>query len=286
MTIKSLASISFLLVLAISCTNNEAQLEKQKLQNDSILQAQEDSLMNAFTIELQGIASVVNEVGTRNGLFDLDTSEGEGLTKDAIIRKVQGLDQLLAENQKRLDQVSKNIRSNKVKNKELESMIQAMQESIAVRETEIKDLMKLLSDKDLQIEEIRTRVDSMRKDNIMLADEMVQMDQEMHSVYYVVGEGKELKEKGLVTKEGGILGVGGTKKLDVSKMDNSLFTSSDQRDLESIALYSEKAKLITNHPEGSYEFLLDEDQNVTSMKIIDRKKFWMAGDYLVIEVSN
>jgi hypothetical protein len=286
MTIKSLASISLLLVLAISCTNNEAQLEKQKLQNDSILQAQEDSLMNAFTIELQGIASVVNEVGTRNGLFDLDTSEGEGLTKDAIIRKVQGLDQLLAENQKRLDQVSKNIRSNKVKNKELESMIQAMQESIAVRETEIKDLMKLLSDKDLQIEEIRTRVDSMRKDNIMLADEMVQMDQEMHSVYYVVGEGKELKEKGLVTKEGGILGVGGTKKLDVSKMDNSLFTSSDQRDLESIALYSEKAKLITNHPEGSYEFLLDEDQNVTSMKIIDRKKFWMAGDYLVIEVSN
>lgn len=286
MSIKSLAVISVLFFLAISCTNNEAQLEKQKLQNDSILQAQEDSLMNAFTLELQGIASVVNEVGTRNGLFDLDTSEGAGLSKDAIIKKVQGLDQLLAENQKKLDQISKNIRSNKVKNKELESMIKAMQESIAVRETEIKDLMKLLSDKDLQIEEIKTRVDSMRKDNIMLADEMVQMDQEMHSVYYVVGESKELKEKGLVTKEGGILGVGGTKKLDVSKMDNSLFTSSDQRDLESIPLYSEKARLITNHPEGSYEFLLDEDQKVTSLKITDRKKFWMAGDYLVIEVSN
>lgn len=286
MTSKFLATTIALFVLVVSCTNNEEQIKQQKLQNDSILQAQEDSLMNAFTLELEGIASVVNEVGTRNGLFDLDTSEGGGISKDAIIKKVQGLDQLLAENQKKLDQVSKNIRSNNVKNKELESMIQAMQESIAVRETEIKDLMKLLSDKDLQIEEIRTRVDSMRKDNIMLADEMVQMDQEMHTVFYVVGESKELKEKGVVTKEGGILGLGGSKKLDVSKMDNTLFTSSDQRDLESIPLYSEKAKLITNHPEGSYEFLMDEDENVTSLKIIDRKKFWMAGDYLVVEVSN
>jgi len=108
----------------------------------------------------------------------------------------------------------------------------------------------------------------------------------MHTVHYIIGEQKELKDKGVITKEGGILGIGASKKLDVSKLEPSLFTDGDQRELLSIPLYSKKAKLITNHPEASYEFIMDSKGQVESLKVIDRKAFWSVTEYLVVEVDN
>lgn len=288
MIMKTKFFIPFLAICVglVSCGNPEEEAAKEKQLQDSLLQVQEDSLMQVFKLELEDIASVVNEVGTRNGLFDLDSMEGSTLSKDDIIRKVQGLDQVLNANQKKLDDIYSKMKSNKVKNNELEKMIQAMQASIASRETEISDLMKMLQDKDLEIQDIKVRVDSMRKDNIMLTEEMLQMDEKMHEVHYVVGELKELKEKGIVTKEGGILGVGGTKKMDLSQLDDAKFTHIDERELTNISLFSKKAKLITNHPQGSYEFKTNANDEVVSLVIKDRKKFWTASDYLVIEVSN
>lgn len=276
---------SFSLIL-FSCGNNQEEIARQKEIQDSLLQVQQDSLLQVFKLELNEIAAVVNEVGARNGIFDLDSSEGMEVNKEDIIQKVQGLDELLSKNQKRLDDISKKMKSNKVKNNDLEKMIQAMQASIAQRETEIKDLMQMLADKDLEIQEIKTKVDSMRKDNLMLTEEMIQMDEEMHKVFFIVGEAKELKEKGVVAKEGGLLGVGGAKKMDVTNLDQGQFTAVDQRELSMIPLYSKKAKLITSHPAGSFEFKTDEQGNISALIIKDKTRFWAAGDYLVVEVAN
>jgi len=165
-------------------------------------------------------------------------------------------------------------------------MLQSMQARIAERESQIEKLMAMINDKDVVITEIKATLDSMRSDNINLTEEVISMDEEMHTVHYIIGEQKELKEKGVITKEGGILGLGASKKLDVSKLDPTLFTEADNRELLSIPLYSKKAKLITNHPESSYEFIMDSDGNVKSLKVNDRKAFWSVTDYLVVEVDN
>ena len=49
-------------------------------------------------------------------------------------------------------------------------------------------------------------------------------------------------------------------------------------------MFAAKAKLKSNHPEGSYEFVKDEDGNLT-LNITDPKTFWSLGKYLVIEVG-
>ena len=54
--------------------------------------------------------------------------------------------------------------------------------------------------------------------------------------------------------------------------------------MKEIPLFASKAKLKSNHPEGSYEFVEDEDRNLT-LKINDEKAFWSLGKYLVIEVG-
>jgi len=283
--ISFIAIISILSVAMVSCNQEQEKAESQQKQ-DSLLQAQQDSLLDVFKGELELIQQTVKQVNSNNGIFTLDTSENAVLSKESIINQVENLDKLLETNQKQLSDLYQRMRDSKVKNDELEKMLSTMQETLASRETQINELMTMLANKDIKIDQILNRVDSMRISNIELTEEVIKMDEEMHIVHYVVGEAKELKENGIITKEGGLLGLGASKKLDVSQLDISQFTESDQRDLVSIPLYSKKAKLITNHPESSYTFVLDSDGKVESLSIVNRKSFWAATDFLVIEVDN
>ncbi len=284
--ISSFTLMTLLMIVVLAgCGNSEAEKARQKAQQDSLLQVQQDSLLDVFRGELEDISKTIEDVGVRNGLLTVDSSEGQVLSKESILAKVSVIDDLLKKNQSELKQVYDRMRKSKVKNDELEKLVQSMQSRMAEREKEIDDLMKLLVDKDLMIEDIKARMDTMRRNNISLTEDMIAMDEEMHLVYYIIGEQKELKEKGVVTKEGGILGIGGSKRLDVGKLDTSLFTEVDQRELKVIPLYAKKAKLITNHPEGSYSFEEDANGGVESLVIKDRKQFWKASDYLVVEVE-
>lgn len=276
---------SLLCVALMSC-NNQEQEAQQKAQQDSILQAQQDSLLDMFKTELDAISNSIEEVNLRNGIIEFDTTEGKVLSKESIIAKVENLDSYLAENQSKLDDLYKKMRSSNLKNKELEKLVKSMQGRIAERESQIDELMKMLGDRDMQIAEIKEVVDSMRVDQIELTEDLINMDEEMHIVYYTVGEKKELLEQGIISKEGGLLGIGASKKLDVSNLNQSAFKSTDQRDLVTVPLYSKKAELITNHPSGSFEFTENEKGEVEELRIVDRKRFWSATSYLVVEVSN
>jgi len=281
--------LSFLVLASIviaSCGNPEAERAAQKALSDSLLQVQQDSLLDVFRGELQDISQRISQVSVRNGLLAIDSSEGDVLSKEMILKRVESLDGLLANNKAELNQLYERMRKSNVKNKQMEEMLQSMQARIAERESQIEKLMAMINDKDVVITEIKATLDSMRIDNINLTEEVISMDEEMHTVHYIIGEQKELKEKGVITKEGGILGLGASKKLDVSKLDPTLFTEADIRELLSIPLYSKKAKLITNHPESSYELIMDSDGNVKSLKVNDRKAFWSVTDYLVVEVNN
>ena len=242
MRIYSRLSLFSVLMILASCNNEQAKQE-EKLRQDSLLQVQQDSLMNVFHGELEAIASKVKEVNAKNGIFNLDTSENKVLSKETILSQVESLDQLLSSNQNQLNDLYKRMRDSKLNTEQLESKIKEMQETIAQREAYIDKLVKMLEDKDIKIDQILASVDSMRVTNIGLTEEVIKMDEEMHQVYYVVGEAKELKEKGITTKEGGLMGLGGSKKLDVSKLDISLFKMVDERDLTSIPLFSKKAKV-------------------------------------------
>ena len=70
----------------------------------------------------------------------------------------------------------------------------------------------------------------------------------------------------------------------IALTDIRLHNATSIREVKEIPLFAGKAKLKSNHPEGSYEFVKDEDGNMT-LKITDEKAFWSLGKYLVIEVG-
>ena len=105
-------------------------------------------------------------------------------------------------------------------------------------------------------------------------------DKALHTAYYCFGTSKELKEQKILS--GG--GLFSKSKVLQSGFNKDYFISIDIREVKEIPLFASKAKLKSNHPEGSYEFVEDEDGNLT-LKINDEKAFWSLGKYLVIEVG-
>lgn len=61
------------------------------------------------------------------------------------------------------------------------------------------------------------------------------------------------------------------------------FTQIDIRTDKEIKLYSKSAKLLTNHPEGSYSLVKDAKGQYI-LKITNPNKFWSVSRYLVIQV--
>ena len=106
----------------------------------------------------------------------------------------------------------------------------------------------------------------------------------LEKAYLAYGTYQELKEKGVLEKDGGFLWFGRNTKLkeDVSKEE---FREINIMDKTMVPLNSKKAELITNHPKGSYEFVRDSTQNVAYLKIEDPLKFWEITNYAVLETK-
>jgi hypothetical protein len=105
----------------------------------------------------------------------------------------------------------------------------------------------------------------------------------MNKAFYVCGTYKDLKAKGLLTKEGGFIGIGKTETLTGNFSDN-LFVQIDITQTNSIPVDSKNAKLISDHPEASYEFLRDADKKILSIEIKDPALFWKSSKYAVVEL--
>ena len=152
-------------------------------------------------------------------------------------------------------------------------MIVALQEDLAKKNVRIQELDEMVSSLNEDVESLATTAAAQ-------SEKLNAQDKALHTAYYCFGTSKELKEQKILS--GG--GLFSKSKVLQSGFNKDYFISIDIREVKEIPLFASKAKLKSNHPEGSYEFVEDEDGNLT-LKINDEKVFWSLGKYLVIEVG-
>jgi hypothetical protein len=87
--------------------------------------------------------------------------------------------------------------------------------------------------------------------------------------------------------EKGILDKGGLfQPSEISKQgfDKSQFAQGNKRDLDVIPLNTKKAKVMTNHPESSYQINEVEEGSLV-LQILDKDAFWSMSNYLVVSIK-
>ena len=188
----------------------------------------------------------------------------------SFMADIASIDGLLAENKTLLEKLRKQSKKSAARIAALEGTVAELERSLAEKDTEIMALKERLASTDSSL---ATLID-MYRDKSQLAD---MQRNEMNTAWYAVGTAKELRAKGVLTKEGGVVGIGAVDKLNTENLTQSSFTRIDVVQTLEIPIMAKKAKLATSHPAASYRL-----EGADKLVITDPNAFWSLSRYLVI----
>jgi uncharacterized coiled-coil protein SlyX len=259
--------------------------ESQKVQMTGQI-TQRDSVISEWITTFDDIQKNIALIREKEKLITINSKDPElaKSKKDQVLDDIQSINNLLEQNKKKIAYLNGQLAKSGGTIKALQTKISELETSMKQSEQEITDLKSSLVNKNFEISQLNTQVDQMVDTLSKKEEKIATQTVELNKAFYVVGTYKELKAKGLLTKEGGFIGLGKTEKV-VGNFSDDAFTRIDINSTTSIALNVKTAKLITEHPGGSYEFKTGADKKIVSLEIKDPAQFWKIAKYAVIETT-
>jgi uncharacterized protein (DUF3084 family) len=248
-----------------------------------------DSVINDFVSTFNEIDENLTFIHQRRNQLTLEASqEMNSNRKSEILDDIRLMDSMLVASSKHIEDLEKRLKDSGVRMRSFENRIASLNQTITQNTTEMEELRKVVEEKDYQIAELSTRIDQYQteldvKNEELYIKEMdiLETNRQMNTAYYALGSYKELKEQGIVDRTGGLLGLGSTKTIQ-QNLRNEYFTPLDIREIKTIPIASKTAKIITEHPDDSYELVM-EDGLISALVIENPDEFWRISKYAVIE---
>ena len=274
----------FVPMVLTSCnykTNAYKTLEQEK---DSLLLEEQKKMaqLNQVMAVMNLIQDNFEQIKKAENFVTFQTNQEQSV-QDSMSQVLENLDFIknsLIDNRQQIAGLKKQLVKSKLMTKDLTKMIERLNSKIEQHTKVIFDLREELAQKNVRIQELDQVVTALHE-NVKGLEENVSerevqlssQEKQMNKVWYAFGTRKELKAHEVFTRNG----------LLEEGFDNNYLLEADLRDLTKIALYSKKAKILTNHPASSY--VLEKVNEYLVLKITNPKKFWEISRYLVIEVS-
>jgi len=268
-----------------SCGASDAKVKEMQAKLDSLEQINGGNTenINSYIAEMNTIYDRLDEIKRNEGVISDNSVDKEGdLSEDKrakIQESINVIQQLMDENKSKIDALNKKLKSSGKENKQLEQLINNLNQQITEKDAEINDLKNQLAGLNIQVQQMASRNDSLTNVNNTNQETISTQDKELNTVYYCMGTFKELTNNKVLDKGGAFAAKSGAKLSADVNMD--YFTTTDKRNLSEIPVGSKKATLKTSHPNGSYT-MVTENKKVTKLVINDQAKFWSNSKYCVI----
>jgi len=260
------------------------RLQQEKLELQQQLNTQEESI-NEFLSSINQIEenlALIREKeraisqGTRNNL------EGQENQMERINEDIRLIGELMQQNRQLIGRLNRDLRGSNLRIEEFEKRVTQLNERILQKETEIVALQEELGRMNLRVEYLTSTIDTLQvvaRDREQVINAQIH---EMNTAFFTMGSRRELTDWGIITREGGFLGIGRTTRLR-PEFDIAHFTRIDLTQTSEINIASAESRLITPHPAGSWEFITEN--GMTVLAILDHSNFWSTSRYLVIELE-
>jgi myosin heavy subunit len=291
----------FLVVTASACgreAEQRAQAAEAKLVQMNEIAAAKDSLTRemmattTFMTELNDeLAKVKTTKGSKTNVVQGETVVPLEEYRAGMISRIKDLRTRLDQNEKRLASTSERLRKLTAGDKELRNQI-------AAYDTMVAGYKRIMDDQRTQIAVLTNNIDALQKKNQVLTDEnthltsrVTEMTTFANTVYYVLGNKKELMEKGVVSQVGGsrVLGIGwrtGETLVPGVNLNETLFTKAEKQAVTEITLPdpTKKYRLVSPQNVNSLATKPGKDGKFTggSIKIADPESFWAPSKYLIL----
>ena len=268
--------------------NHKEALNKIALENNDLSSQlnERDSLISEWVTAFDEIEKDLNLMRDKEQLLEVksDDKEFNKNKKEEILEDIQFINSLLESNKKKIESLNSRLKKSGIKIAGLQRKINELENSLNVRDSSINELKTVLADRDFQINHLNERMGDME---VRINQQEVFIDlqtNEMNKAYLAYGSYRELKDKGVITKDGGFLWIGQEKTLMENFSDKN-FTEINIMETKTIPVHSKKVELITDHPQGSYDFVKDSTQAIAYLEIKDPLEFWKISKYAVLETK-
>lgn len=271
----TLLSLVIVAMLFAACSNQKTDASQGENDSTAVVEKLEQEEVDNMVEIINAMSAAMDSIQIQEKMiFNMQ----EGTPKNQVIAKLKAFQELLASKQAEIDKLNIENKSQKNTIANLKKMVAFLQGELDTKSKQIAEMVELMEKKDASISSLRYNLNEKEKEADYLKDQNFEQDQQLNTVYYIVGTKDELKEKGL-TKGGGLFT---KKKADYANIDKSHFTKRDMRGLDKIIIDSKKAKIITEKPVSSYTLTKNED-GTTTLTITDKEAFWKASPFLIIQ---
>ena len=279
--VKNILIVCGLAVLVVSCgpTKKELQANIDSL-NVELTQANSEmeSLMGLLN-EVQEGFQQINEAENRVNVNSAENAPAN--VKEQVKADLAFIQAKMKENRERIAELEARAEKGDKTAAALRRTIKNLKAELADKEAVIATLLADIDAKNARIQQLDVEVANLNADKNALtaknaANEQViaKQDKDMNKAWYVIAKKKALKEQNIL-KMGDVM-----EQADVVKDD---FIEIDIRNVAEIPVGAKKARLLSAHPEGSYEIVKAED-GMAVVKILDPQTFWSVTRYLVVRV--
>ena len=265
-------------VALTSCVSRQVVVEAEN-QRDSLatVVSAKDSLINAVFADINSISENLALIKSRENLI---TVAGRRPVAE-INNDIAAIDRLLQENKEKIASLQRSavlLRKANLRIASLEKMIADMNTQLGEKSAEVDRLREKLAQMGIEVESLSQEVAVRSAEVESLSGEKIELQNQLNTVYYIVGAEKELRDAQIINKQGFIgrtLTVGRNGNLDS-------FTAADSRLLTEIPVGQKKASVVTSHPEDSYQLVTGADKIVEKLIITDPVRFWESSKVLII----
>jgi uncharacterized coiled-coil protein SlyX len=292
--IVTIVIVAIIGVISSVYINNKKQSEIDMLASEKSdlnkMLVQKDSLINDVENTFTEIESKLSFIKEKRNQISLNKSEGGKNRKQALIEDVNLMNTMLEESSKKIAELEEKLRKSGLSIKAYEKRMQELNATIESQNQQIAELKKVIGEKDLNIAQLNTKVQNLdqemkkQSDTISVKQNIItERTDKLNTAFYTIGTFKALKEGGVLGREGGVLGLGSSKAIQ-ENFDPKRFTEVDIRKLKTIPVNAKKAVFISEHPQGSYK-LVEQNDKIASIEIVNPAEFWRISKYAVIEVK-
>lgn len=281
---KHIIVMALAAALALASCVSKGTVVKVEEQRDSltVVVSAKDSLINAVFEDINSISENLALIKTRENLISVaGQAEGGRRPVEEINNDIAAIDRLLQENKAKiasLQSAAAQLRKANLRIDGLEKMIRDMSAQLAEKKSEVARLRENLAQMGVEVENLTEQV-AVRSEQVEnLNTEKIELENQLNTVYYIVGTEKELRDAQIINKQGFI-----GRTLTVNKTSNlESFTKADSRLLSEIPIGQKKVSVVTTHPEDSYELVTDADKVVLKLLINDPVRFWESSKILIV----
>ncbi len=281
--LQYLGLIFFVWILFTGC-NNDSLLKKYQalhIQDSTIIMQtqQDDSAIRSYVNSFNKIQETLEQIKSREHVITLN---GENKTSYNPIVDIKAIDNLIIKNHREFNNLQVSLKKSTMAITGFEAMVKNLKHQINEQDAEISALQNRLTKINAAYEEITEQFN----DSIaLLRDEsktIKSLTNNINTVYYIIGTLKYLKDKGVITGNAGVVGIGRNIQLK-SGLDKTAFIKTDLNNINMLPLGARYKKLFTIHPPASYKIRGNDSGD--TLYIGNKGSFWSESRYLVIAVK-